>query len=441
MSDKEESEIEESEHGSDSDIEESSSGSESDGSDGSSNGSSNEESNEESDKPVSSDDLPLPEPPEPIEFDDNGDDFPMPKPPEPITPVESEEDMPMPEPPFSLEDIVSPKTESTEPVDEKVNLVEPFVNRKSFPLAFWYLKPTKEEKAPDSEFLERIQKSLREVLAQLFVLEDDGLTDIYIIRGNREKDRLRIICPDVSVNFQGALDVRSLLLQELGYKVSARVIPHALYIYQAVPTMFIDRYMDLGLGNTESPQSFTCYFHTEIKTEVLEQKMLKWGSTSKPLTENSERYIEYQEIRKREGDGTEDDYAEPQHERAEDNIPFDVLLKGTDEIGFSLGKIPPEIKKKIGKEIDKCLEWFRDKKRHPDTKLNWIRSIKEDLYLLDFTKSKHKCLLCNLVHKSNRQYLVYSAKSKKAFYHCHDSDASQKSVIVSFQKRHQRRKK
>ena len=63
-----------------------------------------------------------------------------------------------------------------------------------------------------------------------------------------------------------------------------------------------------------------------------------------------------------------------------------------------------------------------------------IKKLGNDILLLDFTKSKQKCRLCDLVHLSNRQYLTYSIKSEKAFYHCHDNNASNKKHVISFKK-------
>jgi hypothetical protein len=146
--------------------------------------------------------------------------------------------------------------------------------------------------------------------------------------------------------------------------------------------------------------------------------MITWSiENDKELTEFSDEYIAYLTLRKNENGDTQT-----------------YVLEDEELVTVSIGdaEISDEIKKEVGTNLDKCVEWF--KKYHPDSGIRMIKRLGNDVLLLDFTKSKQKCRLCDLVHLSNRQYLTYSVKSEKAFYHCHDSNASNKNHVISFKK-------
>ena len=294
--------------------------------------------------------------------------------------------------------------------DEKIQelMKIPFILRKTFPFCFWYISYIE-----DNE-LDEIKKITLNVIELLLKINNDN--DIYIIRCKKEMDRVRIICPNIYVNSQISKDIRSLILRDLGYKVSSNIIPVLQYEAPISPTILQPRVWDMGLNKYESHKEYTCLLHKNLKTEEIEKLMLKFSiyDSSKELTKFSEEYIEYLETK-------------------DINSNKNNLLDEEELISFSIENniISKEIKQEFGKNLDKCIKWFNI--YHPDSILRNIKKLGEnEIFLLDFTKSKHKCNLCNLVHNSNRQYLTYSKKSKKAFYHCYDTEAVNKKNEISF---------
>jgi hypothetical protein len=283
------------------------------------------------------------------------------------------------------------------------------ISRKSFPFCFWYINQADEK---EQEELIQITKN---VIDKLFKIEN---IEVYLIEGIKEKDRLRVICPDVYVDVISAKDIRSLILRDLGYKTFSNIIPVLIYEVSVLPTIFLPRLWDMGLKKWESYQHYSCLNKKDLKTEQLEKFMITWSQENdKELTELSDDYVAFLTLRKSENGDTQT-----------------YVLEDEELVTVSIGdsEISDEIKKEVGNNLDKCVEWF--KKYHPDSGIRMIKRLGNDVFLLDFTKSKQKCRLCNLVHLSNRQYLTYSVKSEKAFYHCHDSDASNKKHVISFKK-------
>ena len=283
---------------------------------------------------------------------------------------------------------------------------KPFLLRKSFPVCFWYMA------RPNEKELENLIEITTDTIKKLIDIEK---VDIYLISGDREKDRIRVICPEIFVNIRVMKDIRSLILEDLGYKVVANIIPVLIYEVLSVPTILTPRIWDMGLDKWETYQSYFCLNKKDVKPEKLEKLMLKWDNESKELSPFTAKYIEYMDIRE-DGDNS--------------------VLEENELVSVVMGDrvISDEIKKEVGDNLDKTIEWF--KKYHSDSGLRVIKRHKNspDVFILDFTKSKKKCRLCNLIHISNRQYVTYSNKSKKAYYHCHDSDAEGKRHVISFAK-------
>ena len=300
------------------------------------------------------------------------------------------------------------KVISNEEKNQELRVV-PFVLRKSFPFCFWYISH-----ADDKEII-KLKKIILNVIQKILDVKDD--CEIYLIRGNKEKDRIRIICPYIFVDSQISKDLRSLILRDLGYKIISNIIPVLIYEVPITPTILLPRIWDMGLDKWESYQTYSCILHQTLKTEEIEKLMLKWSvyESSQKLTVFTDKYIDYLKIKDSSSNVLEEE-------------ELVAIL-----IGDSV--ISDEIKKEFGNNLDNCIEWF--KKYHPDSGLRLIKKIGEDseVFILDFTKSKHKCRLCDLIHLSNRQYLTYSNKSKKAFYHCYDSNAKDKKHVISFQQK------
>jgi hypothetical protein len=117
-------------------------------------------------------------------------------------------------------DSSSEDEENEEVDDQPASSVVPsflsLVSRKSFPFGYWFIYTSKDKQAPPTaEFLEKLKKVTLDTLNLLFKLHSDP--EIYILRGSREKDRLRVICPTVTVNAMSALHIRSLILDKLNY--------------------------------------------------------------------------------------------------------------------------------------------------------------------------------------------------------------------------------
>jgi len=290
----------------------------------------------------------------------------------------------------------------------------PLISRKSFPFCFWYFAHLNDDE------LDMLKNTTIDIIQKLLDIED---VDVYIIQGNKEKDRLRIVCPDVFVDAQTAKDIRSLILRDMGYKVVSNVIPALMYEVPVIPNILMSRVWDMGLGKWESYQTYSCFNHKDLKTEQLEKLLDSWLKHDKEqkASDFTEEYKEYLTVRENENGGNSS------------------VLDDEELVSVSIGdkEISEEMKKEADGNLDKCIEWF--KKYHPDSGLRLIKKLGDNkssgsVFFLDFTKSKHKCRLCNLVHLSNRQYLTYSNKSKKAFYHCYDNDADGKKHVLSFKK-------
>jgi len=299
------------------------------------------------------------------------------------------------------------KTKSTAP--EKI----PLILRKSFPFCFWYFTHLDDD-------VDMLKNTTINIIQKLLDIEE---VDVYIIKGNKEKDRLRIVCPDVFVDAQTAKDIRSLILRDMGYKVISNIIPALMYEVPVTPNILMSRVWDIGLGKWESYQTYSCFNHKDLKTEQLEKLLDLWSKHDKEqkASEFTDEYKEYLTVRENENGGNSS------------------VLDDEELVSVSIGdkEISEEMKKEADGNLDKCIEWF--KKYHPDSGLRLIKKLGDNksggsVFFLDFTKSKHKCRLCNLVHLSNRQYLTYSNKSKKAFYHCYDNDADGKKHVLSFKK-------
>lgn len=313
--------------------------------------------------------------------------------------------------------------------DDQGAIVPSFLSlasRKSFPFAYWFIYTSKEKQAPPSqECLDKIKTATLSTIEILFKVAFPP--EIYILRGSREKDRLRVICPTIQVNAMTALHVRSLILDKLGYRESSHLIPSAMYRFPtAHPTVLLERQFDIAKGRLESRQTYSCYIHTGMKTEELENKLNLWASYSKPapLTTYSDRYTQFLEQKK---DVSHDDnnYENPP-EMEEDSV-FDKLLETEQDLFSNIPKrITEETKQKLGPRLDQCVDFFH--RFHPDSKLRGISFYKEKIFLFDFTKSDRTCKICNVKHSGNRQYLVYSTDSQKVFYHCHDQQAKGKSI-------------
>jgi hypothetical protein len=284
-----------------------------------------------------------------------------------------------------------------------------FISRKSFPFCFWYINYS-DEKEHD-----KLIEITKDIIDKLFKITN---IKVYLIEGSMEKDRIRVICPDVYVDVITAKDIRSLILRDLGYKTFSNIIPVLIYEVSVSPVIFLPRLWDMGLKKWESYQHYSCLNKKELKTEQLEKFMIIWShENDTELTEFSDNYLEFLTLRKSENGDNQT-----------------CVLEDDELVSVSIGdsEISDEIKKEVGNNLDKCVEWF--KKYHPDSGIRMIKKLGDDVFLLDFSKSKQKCRLCNLVHLSNRQYLTYSVKNEKAFYHCHDSDASNKKHVISFKK-------
>jgi hypothetical protein len=377
----------------------------------------------------------------------------VPEPEEPEEPEESESDDSESEDSDSSESDSGSESEN----DEKkyIPSLRPFIRRKAFPFCFWYMLPVKKDLGvrPKSKdmmkqaeaagrwikhmiFIENLKNVVGEVIELLLEIDDVA---VYTIQGNREQDRLRVICPDVFVTAGTAIDLRNLILGRLGYKENAEIIPSTAFYYETVPTVLFPRQKDIGTGKWESHQTYKDVVATDEKTEDLERMMIKAVSYDdkhppKPL-EFTDQYKEFLELRKKEGDDSDPDGQEDNGEEQKEMGAFSALSRGNPTSILFTEKVSADIKKKLGKKVEECIKWFH--KYHPDAKLRFVRELDQEgkVFLFDFTKSSKKCRLCDLIHNSNRQYLVYSSKSEKVFYHCHDTNAREKSLAFSLKGR------
>jgi hypothetical protein len=271
------------------------------------------------------------------------------------------------------------------------------------------------------------------VITLLLEIEEDP-TELYAIRGSREKDRLRVICPNAMVNSRTALHARTLILERLGYKGSAEIIPSTMYRFHAsIPTVLLERQYDYATKKKETHQSFICFFHKKMKTETLEKKLNRWATynsdtPTKPLafTKKYKSFLRSQ-TQHPALDEKETPFEEPPVNDLEEELFGAILQEEKEQLTNIPRKISAEVKKKLGDKIDRCVKMFQ--RYHPDSKLRAIRVYQEKFYLFDFSKSSKICQVCKDTHKGNRQYLVYSPDLQRAYYHCHDPDAKGKSLI------------
>lgn len=303
-----------------------------------------------------------------------------------------------------------------------------FLRREGFPFSFWYMVSFERDEA-DAKILESLKNLIESIntgIDNLFLLDD---ITIQIIRGDRESDRLRILVPKLIVNTMGALDLRNLILDDLGFNESVEVIPKTLYTYNVFPMVLLPRQYDMGLGEWQSFQKYRDLLHPEKKTEEIEREMAilsQYDPAHPPkLTEYTDRYKIFIEHREQ----AESEMLES-FEEEEKNVPseFASLCKRDPTAILFTENITDEIKKTLGKAVVKCQNWFH--RLHPDSKLRGIKNFRNnpDVYHFDFTKSSKKCKLCKVIHHSNRQYVTYSKKNKTAYYHCYDTDARGKQL-------------
>jgi hypothetical protein len=317
---------------------------------------------------------------------------------------EPSEDISNPE--QSEEDELSDSEDEEEP--QEVNTM-PFLMRKSFVFSFFYMFYSTQE----SDIIPLFE-AIKNVVQK--ILEIDNYT-IHIIQGNKEKDRLRVIIPEAIVDVQIAKDLRSLILSDLGYKNTCNIIPALLFELPILPNVLIPRSWDIGEEKWVGHQTYKS-FTSDLQTEEIEKMMIRLSHNKSKLTEFTDKYKEFISIR---GDDTL---------VSTDNELSVLQETKLETLAIQDGDIPEELKKELGSDFKKCIDFFG----HPDSALRKVRKLDNQIYLFDFTKSNHKCRLCKIVHQSNRQYLTYSKKSRKAFYHCYDSDASDKKLIMSFRK-------
>lgn len=335
------------------------------------------------------------------------------------------------------------ESESEEEVEETGPAIPSnlsFASRKSFPFSYWFYCPRKDRySAPEDSLIQRLKEATLDILKKVLVV-DENEYDMYIIRGSHEKDRLRVICPTVWVNSHTALNIRTLLLEELGYKANAEVIPITIYrFHTASPSVLLERQFDMGTAKLEARQTYVCYLHRKMKTEILEKKLNYWASYD-PIhphgrTKFTKMYTSFLETMddhspyENKDEYMTDDAEMPPTNDLEEELFGAILDSEIEDSLHSSQKISEEMKKKFGDKIDRCINLFH--KYHPKSKLRSIRLYKEKFYIFDFTKSDSTCQICKVSHKGNRQYLVFSPELQKAYYHCHDTEASGKSIIWS----------
>jgi hypothetical protein len=283
---------------------------------------------------------------------------------------------------------------------------EPIFLRKSFHFAFWYMKSCNKKE------IEVLYQTVIESLKLLLIINNP---QVYICQGSKEKDRIRVICLNSYVNNEIALDLRAMILQTLGYKINSNIIPSMMYEVPIKPKIFMPVIWDSSMDKWELKQKFKCLINKEIPTEQIEQIMwyclLDNNTRIRQITSKYKEYMVY----KSENEENSTVLSNP---NITTNIVFDR-------------EISEEIKKDLKKYYNYCIDYFKN--FHPDSTLRTIRKLTNDIFVFDFTKSNNTCRICNLIHKSNRQYITYSKSSKTVHYYCYDSNASGKKKLVSFQ--------
>ena len=288
-----------------------------------------------------------------------------------------------------------------------IDINTPLMRRKSFPFCFWLFDTKENYDAIKNITIDNIKK--------IFDIEN---VEIYIISTNdeikNETEKLRIICPNIFVNIKIMKDIRSLILNDLGYSLYSEKIPVLMYETLSKPMIFFTKIYDTSLLKWEMSKTLICLINSNVKSEVIESLLEKWGTTSNAITPFSEKYKEYINL-----------------PDVEENT--NILDKERNTIS-NIDQIvsDDEIKEDAKENINKSIKWFLQ--FHKDSKFNKITIMANGVYFLDFKKSKINCKLCKLNHQSNRQYVIYSNKSKVAYYKCYDSTASEKQICISFKK-------
>ena len=251
--------------------------------------------------------------------------------------------------------------------------------RKSFPFSFWYFGPITDKKIDEIKlFTEIYVKKLLKI----------SKIQLYIFRGENEKDRLRVICLNVFVNRNTALDLRSTIINELGYSLESNVIPSIMYEMPITPNIFMIKKWDTSLEKWGTTQKYKCLNNKNLQTKEIE-KILTYCLTLKDpkLLKFTKKYIIFKEK----------------------DVNTSVL--GNKDISSNVifdREISNNIKKELNKYFDLCINYF--KKFHKDSSLRSVKKITDDIYSFDFSKSNYKCRICKVIHNSNRQYLTYSKK-------------------------------
>ncbi len=262
----------------------------------------------------------------------------------------------------------------------------------------------------DEENIENFKQYLSNAISGIYGLDD---YKVYIFYNKDELDRVRVFCPDIILDVKTILDIKRHvncgIFEKLGHKPRKNIIfiPDTIYTLPISPTIFLPNIFDIGKNKMEDRKTYFCLNHKKMKSEEIEKLMIYWSMDEDlDITPYTDKYEEYLSLH-----GGKEEYV--------DDISIDR-------------DVTENVKKNLGKYYSKCVKYF--KKFHPDSSLNKVSCLDNNVYIFDFTKSNKKCVLCDLVHKSNRQYLTFSLYSKKARYKCYDTDANDKSREIVFRR-------
>lgn len=297
------------------------------------------------------------------------------------------------------DDSLSSDEESVDDDPKEVYDNTPLCNRDYFRFCMWLML-----NHDDVGQIRKFKEYLKNTIQQLLKIDD---FKCYLIYNNKERDRIRVFCPEIIVTVKTFLDIRNVILGNFKYKKKSVLIPNILYKFPITPDIYIPRIYDIGLIKYESNRTYTCLDHKKMKTEELEKLMIKWSMNDKDMkeTEFTEDYVNF--------------------------LDQEILYSDDDDETFLEDReVSEQIKKDLGKNYDNCVNWF--KSFHPDSILNHVKDLDNHIYLFDFSKSNRECKICKVVHKSNRQYLTFSNYQKKVHYKCYDTDASGKRKEKSF---------
>lgn len=287
--------------------------------------------------------------------------------------------------------------------DRKVREYKPIFSRKLFPFSFWYMSSV------DSKGLENLRKHTINNIKN--VIKVDKI-QLYIIQGENEKDRLRVICLNIIVDKETALDLRWLILSSLEYTGFSNIIPSMMYELPITPKIFMPTLWDNSLEKWGDIQKFKC-LNENLTSEEIEKIFvvcLNLDDCDKLVKKFTSKYNDY--LSTREAIST-----------VLSNKSFNSTVLFDKEISEN-------IKKELKKYYNLCVGYF--KKFHPDSTLRNVKKIGNDIYCFDFTKSDYECKICKVLHNSNRQYLTFSKNNKTANYYCYDTEANGKKKIISF---------